>query len=64
MASDKRRRKIAERIITLENMLRRNPSPEKREAIETELAEIPERFNLDLEDLFEIDEIVQTKIGK
>ena len=64
MASEKRRRRIAERIVTLENILRRNPAPDKRDAIEQELAEIPERFKLDLEDLLEIDEMVQKKIGK
>ena len=64
MASEKRRRRIAERIVTLENILRRNPAPDKRDEIEQELAEIPERFKLDLEDLLEIDEIVQKKIGK
>lgn len=64
MASEKRRRRIAERIVVLENILRRNPAPDKRDEIEQELAEIPERFKLDLEDLLEIDEMVQKKIGK
>ena len=64
MVSDARRKKIAERIIVLENILQRDPSSDRREQIELELARIPERFRLDLEDLLEIDEMVQKKLGR
>ena len=64
MASNKLRRRIAERIVTLERILANNPSSQIRDSAETELAEIPRKFKLDLVDLLEIDEMVQKKLNK
>jgi hypothetical protein len=61
MASKARKKKIAERIYQLESM---RSNPELRETAEQEIEDICLRNKLSLEELFEIDEMVLSKIEK
>lgn len=61
MVSKSQQRKIAQRIYELE-LIREsnlNKNPEIVKKAEDELIAIPEKYNLGLSDLFEIDDLVQ-----
>ena len=61
MVSKSQQRKIAQRIYELELIIQSNlnKNPEIVKKAEDELIAIPEKYNLGLSDLFEIDDLVQ-----
>lgn len=61
MASEARKKKIAERIIKLEKM---RDNPKLREKAEEEILQLAEHSHLSLEELFELDELILRKMEK
>lgn len=61
MASEARKKKIAERIIKLEKM---RDNPKLREKAEEEILRLAEHSHLSLEELFELDELILRKMEK
>ena len=66
MVSKSRQKKIARRIAALEQIREMNigKNPELAEKAEAELITIPEKYNLGLGDLLEIDDMVQDILKK
>lgn len=66
MVSKSRQNKIARRIAMLEKIRQNNlnKNSELVEKVEKELATIPEKYNLGLGDLLEIDDMVQNILKK
>lgn len=66
MLSKEQQEKIAKEIAGLEIIIERNEgkNPELAKAAKNKIMSIPERYKIDLVDLFEIDEIVQRILKK
>lgn len=61
MASKSLRKKIARRIITAERIIENSRDERAVKKAEQEIIHLTEKYNLSLEDIFEIDEMIQKK---
>jgi cell division GTPase FtsZ len=64
MASESLKRKVARRIAAAERIIQNNRNRETIESAEEEIINLTSKYNLSLEDMMDIDDMVQNILKK
>lgn len=64
MASESLKRKVARRIAAAERIIQNNKNKETIESAEEEIINLTSKYNLSLEDMMDIDDMVQNILKK
>ena len=64
MASESLKRKVARRIAAAERIIQNNKNRETIESAEEEIINLTSKYNLSLEDMMDIDDMVQNILKK